>query len=186
MSNPTILLEQQFILAKQGDKKAFEELYLNLFTPVYRFIYVRVRNKELAEDICHAVFLKTLESLPRHSSSNNSPIAYFLTAARNTLIDHWRKKKDATLAHSTEEDEPEIASTLKGPHETLVEAEQTKELYEAMQNLNDEQREVLILKYINDRSTDEIANILDKSNDAVRQIQSRAIKQLRSHYKPVT
>lgn len=179
-------LEQQFILAKQGDKKAFEELYLSLFTPVYRYVYVRVRNKELAEDICHTVFIKALESLPQHASSNTSPIAYFLTAARNTLIDHWRKKKDTLLTHNSDEDPPELVSQRKGPHEMLVETEQTQELYAAMQDLNEEQREVLILKFINEQSADEIALIIGKSNDAVRQIQSRAIKQLRQHYKTTT
>lgn len=171
-------LEQRFILAKQGDKAAFEALYEELLKPVYRFILVRTRNKEVAEDLTHHIFLKALEALPGSTAKTTSPIAYFLTAARNTVIDHWRKKKD-TLVTAPEEVFESKPDPLPTPDKVLMETEQLTEIYNAMADLNDEQREVLILKFINDQPNDVIAKIIGKSQDAVRQIQSRALKQLR-------
>ena len=83
-NNPKILME----LAKGGDSEAFGHIYHLYLTPVYRFIYFRLRNKEEAEDLTQTVFLKVYQSIHAFQVKNQSPLAYFLTIARNTVIDH--------------------------------------------------------------------------------------------------
>lgn len=168
---------QLFLRAKQGDKAAFERLYADYVTPVYRSIYAKVRHRDTADDLTQVVFLKAFETLGRHTSGNTNPLTYFLSIARTTVIDHWRKKK-ITAVDLTEE--PELASSRPDPRETLEEQETHAALHLALTTLNDEQQEVIIQKFINELSTAEIAALLDKSEDAIRQIQSRAIRQLRT------
>lgn len=169
--------QQLFVRAKQGDKAAFERLYADYVTPVYRSIYAKVRHRDTADDLTQVVFLKAFETLGRHTSSNTNPLTYFLSIARTTVIDHWRKKKIAAVDLA---EAPEIISDRLGPHETLEEQETHAALHRALAALNDEQQEVIIQKFINQLSTAEIATLLNKSEAAVRQIQSRAIRQLRT------
>lgn len=171
-------LEERFILAKQGDKTAFEALYQELITPVFRFILVRTHNKELAEDLTQQVFLKALEALPKSKAPTKSPLAYFLTAARHTVIDYWRKKKD-TLVAAPEETFEHLVSPHPRPDAALIAEESWAEIALAMQDLSDEQHEVLTLLFINEQTTEDVAAITNKSTDAIRQIKSRALKQLR-------
>src|SRR3990167_9724255 len=79
---------------KNGDSVAFDELYIHVFTPIYRYVYFRVKRKEDAEDIAQTVFLRSYQSLPRFEDKGVSPLAYFYSIARNPEIDHWRKKRE--------------------------------------------------------------------------------------------
>ena len=80
-------------LAKDGDSEAFGLLYSKYFVPVFRYIYLRLKNKEEAEDLAQTVFLRVYKSLTRFRDQGKEPLAYFFTIARNAIIDYWRKKK---------------------------------------------------------------------------------------------
>lgn len=170
------LLEQ----AKKGDSDAFGELYEFYVTPIFRFIYFRVKNKEIAEDLTQTVFLKVYSHLDR--IENNYPRAYLYTVAKNVLTDHWRKKKTDTFDETAEDfqqpadDSPHIDAVI----DQKMQAEKIKA---SLDVLSDEQREVLVLKFIQEFSNKEIAAMLDKNEDAIRQTQCRALKVLRAHLK---
>lgn len=170
--------EEAFLRAKQGDKMAFEELYTELLTPVYRFILFKVGNRELAEDLTQNVFTKALEAIPKTQAKTPSPLAYLLTAARHTVIDYWRKKKEA-LADISEDVFDSQPDKTPSPHDRLIVEESYTEVMQAMHDLTDDQREVLLLIYLHEQTTAEVARILDKSEETVRQLKSRALKQLR-------
>src|SRR5262249_52813544 len=80
-------------LAASGDREAFGVLYAQYFTPIYRYIYVRVKTAEIANDLAQTVFLKVFERASEIEAPEN-PLSYFYTVARNLVIDHWRKKKE--------------------------------------------------------------------------------------------
>lgn len=92
-NDPKILMQ----LAKSGDAEAFGRLYELYFIPVFRYIYFRVKDKEETNDLTQTVFLKVFCSLPNFKGQNKSPLAYFFTVSRNTVIDHWRAKKEIRL-----------------------------------------------------------------------------------------
>ncbi len=173
-NDPKILMR----LAKSGDTGAFGRLYKLYFIPVFRYIYFRVRNKEEANDLTQTVFLKVFSALPNFREQNKSPLAYFFTVARNTVIDHWRTKKEIRLDNPENvfENFPDKAnSSLE-----IIEKEETAQAIRcAIQELTDIQREVIVLKFINDLPNKQIATLMGKTEEAVRQLQCRALRALR-------
>lgn len=173
--DPTKLME----LAQKGDKNAFGELYELYFTPVYRYIYYKTKNSEVCNDLVQDVFTKVYASIGRYSEQRTSPLPFFLTVARNTVIDYWRKKQDVILEDSvalfqnlpdTASDTPELVSIRKEEYSTVQ---------AALNTLQADHKRVIQLRFIDQLSTKEIASMLDKSEEAIRQIQCRALKGLR-------
>jgi RNA polymerase sigma-70 factor (ECF subfamily) len=165
--------------AKEGDVAAFGQLYEIYFTPIYRYIYLRVRNKAEAEDLVQGVFLKVYQSVGDFEERGSSPLAYFYTIARNTVIDFWRKKKE--VVENPEEILVKIPTPEESPQASIEKKETMAGVEKALENLTDEQQEVVIMKFINDLSNKEISEILGKSEEAIRQLQCRALKALRKN-----
>ena len=173
--NPSLLMNK----AGKGDKNAFGQLYELYYTPVYRYIYYKTSDKEVCNDLVQDVFIKVYSSLDRYSEQRSSPLPYFLTIARNTVIDYWRKKRDIII-----EDSHSIFGNLEdmsiATPETLSMREQDHgTVHVALSGLKEDHKEVITLRFINQLSTKEIASVLNKSEDAIRQIQCRALKLLR-------
>jgi RNA polymerase sigma-70 factor (ECF subfamily) len=162
------------IKAKQGDRDAFAQLYEQYLAPVYRYVLVRVSDAAAAEDITQTVFLKVYQSLSRYQPRSLSPIAFFFTIAKNTIIDHWKKKKELQLNEAIE---------LPDRAYDLTEQTNDKMILESIMNtlklLTSEHQEILNLKFIAGLTNKEIAEFLGKNEAAVRQMQCRALKQLR-------
>lgn len=168
-----LLLEQ----AKSGDATAFGELYRLYFAPIYRYVYFRVKHAEEAEDLTQSVFTKVYASLDAYEHRGRPLLAFLYTVARNTIIDYWRKKKSVTL------DDPErLQAEIDAAHKIVPELQDpfdTAMLRGAIQRLTDDQQEVVVLRFINDLPNRDIAEQLGKSEEAIRQLQSRALKALR-------
>lgn len=173
-------LKDQIEKAKAGDRDAFGYLYTEYLTPIYRFIYFRVKNQQEAEDLTQHVFIKAWEAMNRYQEKGFSLSAWLYVIARNTIIDFWKKKK-ADLV-----DEPEkIFGHLEDPkadhHRDMEQQERRVELLKAMQKLSDDQQTILTLKFINELSNKEIEEITGKNQDAIRALQYRGIKALRQY-----
>ena len=162
--------------AKEGESEAFSQLYELYFVPVFRYIFFRVQQKEVAEDLTQTVFLKAYKAVERFPTEGQSPLAYFFAIAKNTVIDYYRKKKDIP-------EDPERFTRredTKDTHMTNVEFRIDGErCLQAVKQLKSDQQEVIVLRFINEMTTAEIAEILGKNEDAVRQLQCRALKTLR-------
>jgi len=174
-NNPKELMR----LAKSGDSEAYGLLYELYFTPVFRYIYIRVREKEEANDLAQTVFLKIFSALPNFKEQNKSPLAYFFTVARNTVIDHWRTRKEIKVDDFDAIVE-RTADDSDNPHTSYERSENQELIQRALQELTDIQREVITLKFLSDLPNKEIAGLLRKTEEAVRQIQCRAIRSLKN------
>lgn len=163
-------------LAKSGDNLAFEQIYELYLTPVYRYIYLRVSSIDLAEDLCQTVFLKAFAGLKNFEVTEREPLGYFFTIARNTIIDNSRKK-NFLLAEDDFFDEVVDSKAL--PEQEFIDAEVRSYILEAVDRLDGDQRDVIIFKFLQEMDAKEIAKIMGKNPETVRQIQSRAIKKLR-------
>ncbi len=177
MENKNTDLKMLVILAKQGDAQAFDQLYTLFVTPIYRYIYLRLRDKQLSEDLTQTVFLKAYVSLKTYQDKNKPVLAYFFTIARNSIIDHVRKQSSRATADLSEvENKPDEKTNIPKEVDGLLANEQ---IIEKLSDLTEEQQEVIILKFINGFSNTEIAEILGKTEMAIRQLQSRGIRTLR-------
>ena len=146
MNNPEELNElvQQ---AKYGDSAAFTHLYDYYLTPIFRFIYFRVRTKEDAEDLCQQVFVKAWKALPEFEHEGTSFSAWLYRIARNTTIDYWRKKKSLSLdpsspAFHNRED------TAPTPDISAQKRDEAGLIRDSLHILNEDQQNILVLKFI--------------------------------------
>ena len=175
---PALLIKK----AKEGDAEAFGVLYTKYVTPIYRFVYLRVRSREDAEDLTQAVFMKAWNAMPRFEERGNPFSSLLYTIARNSVIDYWKKKKEVSL-----EDDAEMMQNIRDqdadPFADTLRREDTQNVLAALRRLSDDQQEIIALKFIQDLSNKEIAEITGKTEEAIRALQHRALKALREHFK---
>ncbi|PIY68840.1 RNA polymerase subunit sigma-24 [Candidatus Roizmanbacteria bacterium CG_4_10_14_0_8_um_filter_39_9] len=159
---------------KHGDSDAFGKLYLKYLDSIYRYIYFRVGQKqELAEDLSETVFTKAWENITKFKEHRGTLKAWLYMIAKNVVVDHYRKAKP-TIA--LDENITGVNSVI----ETEIEKnEDIRQLMSCLNQLTTEQKQVITMKYIEDMSNQEIAQILNKQEDAVRALQHRALQKLR-------
>lgn len=168
--------------AKDGDAGAFSSVYEQCFVPVFRYIYLRVKNKTEAEDLAQTVFLKAYQSLPKFEEQGRPFLAYLFTIARNAVIDFWRVNKRTVV------DDPDHALRIipdpkADPTGRLDDKHDAELVKQAIKSLTPDQQEVLSLKFMGELTYAEISKIIGKSEEAVRQLQCRGLKALRQHLK---
>jgi len=183
IDNNEIDAKELMRLAKDGDSEAFGLLYKKYFVPVFRYVYLRLKNKEEAEDLAQTVFLRVYKSLPRFQDQGKEPLAYFFTIARNAIIDYWRKKKDWKLDDDEEADKKEVNVNNNEAERISDRCDNAELVRQALSELDDTRREVIVLRFMEGFSNKEIAELIGKSEEAVRQIQCRALKFLRDKFK---
>jgi RNA polymerase sigma-70 factor (ECF subfamily) len=159
--------------AKAGDGEAFSELYEACVERVYRFIFFRVTDAQVAEDLTSQVFLKAWENLGRYRP-HGPFLAWLYAIARNTVIDNYRTRKQTV---SLDEAAPLAAQDDKLDELMQLQFE-IKSVQAAMQHLTQQQQEVITLKFIADYDTAEIAKHMGKSEGAIRALQMRALQAL--------
>lgn len=166
--------------AKKGDALSFGKLYDHYVKPIYRFIAVKVSVRQEAEDLTHEVFLTAWQKLPGFTFQGFPFSSWLYRIARNRVIDHYRTRKQ----HA---DIGEIDEKLLGiveSHEAGIDSGLTlRKIYGAMKQLTADQQDVLLLRFVDDMSPKEIAEVLDKTEGSVRIIQHRAIEALKKELK---
>jgi len=159
--------------AKSGDGEAFAQLYEAYLERVYRFIFFRVTDAQVAEDLTSQVFLKAWENLSRYHP-HGPFLAWLYAIARNTVIDNYRTRKQTV---SLDEAAPVAAQDDKLDDHLQLEFEM-QALRAAMRHLTQDQQEVVTLKFIAEYDTAQIAKQMGKSEGAVRALQMRALQAL--------
>lgn len=168
--------EKELILrAKQGDQQAVGELYDRHYEAVYQYIFYRITNKNFVDDLTADVFMRMLNNLEDYQERGRPFLAWLYTIARHLVIDHYREQKHKPDLPIKEE----LLSGERGkPAAHLVKQETSSCFTRALHHLTGPQREVIHSRFIEQRSTRETAEILDKTSEAVRALQYRALKAL--------
>ncbi len=164
------LIEQ----AKKFDPVALSELYKRHAQAIYRYVYYRVGDVEVAEDLVSEVFLKALEGIESFTYKGAPFASWLYRIARARVIDYFRRqaKRDHLSLDVTS------VSGKVAPH-TEVEAQlQREQLRLAIARLTEDQQQVIILKFIEGLSNAAVAQILDKTEGAVKSLQHRALASL--------
>ena len=161
--------ERLLIEAAQADPARFAELYDRHVDRVYAYVSRRAGNRGVAEDITSAVFEQALASLPKFEWRGVPFVAWLLRIAANALADHW--KREGRDAHESPPDVPD-----EKEHQDL---ERRLGLFQLVDRLPDAQRQVIQMRFVEERSIREVAAALDRSEGAVKQLQLRALETLR-------
>lgn len=165
---------------QQGDTEAFGELYDILLTPIYRYIFYKVQNQETAEDLTEEAFLKAWQNISKYKVGKHPFTAWLYRIAHNVTIDYFRSHEEVLEINE------EIFDDRKGlnPMRDTELFYNEKELSWALSRLPEVQKQVIILRYINELSNTEISEIVGKSELAIRIIHSRSLKALRELLEP--
>jgi RNA polymerase sigma-70 factor, ECF subfamily len=171
------LIEQ----SRAGNTQAFGELYDLFADKIFRFIKLKVKDLRQAEDILQDVFVKAWQALPKLPLENLNFNAWLYKVTSNTINDYFRKMYRAPeITELT--DTLDIASN-DNPAAAAQAASDASHINLALAELPSQYRQVLELRFIQDFSISETANILGKTNLAVRLLQHRALKQLQKTVK---
>lgn len=164
------------VRASGGDVAAFGQLYDRHVDAVYRYVYYRVRDDAEAEDLTSDVFMRALKAMPRYEP-RQAFLAWLYRIARNAVIDRARRGSrqvafEDAIAHPSPEHivEPDVELLARSDSDTLR---------TALRTLTPLQQEVIVLRFLEGYSTQEIARIVGKREGTVRGIQFRAMGALR-------
>jgi RNA polymerase sigma-70 factor (ECF subfamily) len=163
-------------LARQGDAEAFGLLYDHYQGSVYRFLFYRTRSSTLAEDLTSETFFRALRSMNGFRWQGKDFGAWLMTIARNLATDHF--KAGRTRLEMTTEDMSLHDDATDGPEGAVLAGLTNEVLMQALTELPAEQRDCLVMRFLQGMSIAETAAVLGRSDGAVKQLQLRGVRNL--------
>jgi RNA polymerase sigma-70 factor (ECF subfamily) len=163
---------------EEKGKELFTTLYDNHADAIFRFCYFKTGNRETAKDLTQDTFIKVFKYLGKEKIENHKAFVY--TIAKNTVIDFWRKAKSIPESHLPE-----------GFFESIAEKDNTDTAFDyptflsLLDKLSESDREVVILRYIEDMSSKDMAELLHERENTILVRISRAREKLRDLFKEI-
>lgn len=168
------------IEAKGGKTEAFGRLYDYYLPKIYRFILLKVGHREEAEDLSHQVFLKAWQNISGYSEKGFPFSSWLYRIARNSIIDSYRRSKPSVNI----DEAIGMEELVSRPDVGKIDDKKTiSEIMKFLQDLKGDEKDVVIMRFIEELSIKEIAESIRKSEGAVKVIQHRAIKKLKKMLK---
>src|SRR3990170_5601528 len=161
--------------AQQGDAAVISALYEHYHLGVYRYLYYRVGDQQTAEDLTSEVFLRMLRFLGGFQPPSSSFQAWLFQIARNLANDHFRNKEVRNQVRLEEH----MTVTVNDLDTSLDRSLASEGLRNALKELNDDQRDVIVLRFVAGLPIAEVAQALNKSENAIKGLQRRGLGALR-------
>lgn len=158
-------------------KKEFSKIYDQYIERIYRFIFLKVNSKEIAEDLTSETFLRTWEVFKNQNPKIENISGFLYQIARNLVTDFYREKGKIQILST------DLGRPIIDPRQNLEEKAKTdsdlERIMKTLKELNEDYQNAIIWYYIDDLPIQEIANLLGKTEAATRVLITRAIKSLR-------
>lgn len=168
--------ERLLVEAAQADPSKFDALYEQNFERVYFFIASRVHDRATAEDLTSEVFHKALANLPTYEWRSATFAAWLYRIASNAIADQFKRAK---REQQSDEDTFDLPVSAHISSREMESVERRALLFRLVEKLPEVQRRVICERFIEERSIKEIAQRLNKTEGAVKQLQFRAVQTLR-------
>ena len=173
MSQETEPEERLLIEAAQKDPSRFAELYEQNFHRVYAYIARRVRDRAEIQDLTAHVFHQALANIGKFKWKGSPFAAWLYRIAANAIADQAKRKMRESNEQATPASESSSAVDLE-------EVERRARLFGAVDKLPEDQRLVIVMRFADEKSIREIADVLGRSEGAVKQLQFRGLENLRN------
>jgi RNA polymerase sigma-70 factor (ECF subfamily) len=169
-------LEDEILIdrATAGDREAFGELYERYISRVYRHVFYMVNDVDVAQDLTEQTFLRALEAIQRYEKRGIPLLAWLLRIARNLSLNNQRVQRNNSSIRKNSEDA--VAASPESCCEAKLNGEEVRRAVGALEG---DQRQVIVLRFMDGLSYADVARVLGKSVGAVRVAQYRALRALR-------
>ena len=162
-------------------RKIFSKIYNRYIDKIYRFIFLKVSSEEIAQDLTSETFLRGWETFKEKNEEIENIQAFLYRIARNLVTDHYREKGKATVVSA------EFTSIID-PRQDLAEKAMYKSdlhmIRMALANLKEDYQNVIIWHYLDDLPIQEVAKMMDRTEEATRVLLHRALKSLKNELNP--
>lgn len=162
---------------QSGNTEQFTELYETYVQKIYSFVFHKTLHKETAEDLTSDIFLKAIDKIQSFNPKKASFQTWLFTLARNTVVDFWRSQRE----HKNIDDIWDL-DALEDLESDADKKLLHEKLHTHLQKISAKQREVLMLRYWQDLSFKEIAEITGQSEASLKMSVSRSIKKLKGGF----
>jgi RNA polymerase sigma-70 factor (ECF subfamily) len=163
-------------VANARDAEAFAELYDRYLDRVYRYIFVRIRSREDAEDLTEQVFLQAWSALPRFRWQGKPLQAWFYTIAQNALMDHYRRARPTT---SLDDESRPLHLAADGSNREIAQWLDADQLARAISELSPEQHQLIVYRFLDGHDTAQVAKLMEQRESSIRSLQYQALQKLR-------
>lgn len=171
--------EELLAKVKALDPAALQALHQRFHVPVARYIQFKVSNVTIAEDLVGEVFVRVLEGVHRGKLWRDSPQGWIMGIARHVVADYYRHKTRAKEVHLNSVSDNDLTTNEKnGPVEQAILNERKQLLWQAIEQLTDEQRDVVLMRFMGGISIKNVAEAINKTPGAVKALQHRALRAL--------
>lgn len=172
-------LDRLVLRMKRGERKATEEIYEKLVGKVFGFCMNRVRQRDIAEDLTQDIFLKLIDNVGTFDKKRGNFYVWFWRLARNTVVDHYRRRKESSFIDVGDENVERVVYEEKFSLDVKFELER---LGNFIGELSEEEKSFFELRYVSELSYGEIAEILEKSEGALRVMGVRLRKKIKEKF----
>jgi RNA polymerase sigma-70 factor (ECF subfamily) len=159
--------------AKGGDADAFGRIYDRFQPEIVRYLSHRTGDAETAQDLAQQVFLKAWQAIPRYQHRGAPFRAWLYRMAHNQMVDHFRARRPTVDVENIEIAEAPEAESF------VLTQEMNRHLQSALERLSEDHRQVLVLRFLMEKSASEIGDIMGRKEVTVRGLQMRALTALR-------
>jgi RNA polymerase sigma-70 factor (ECF subfamily) len=160
-------------------QEKFSRIYDDCVEKIYRFVFLRVNSKELAQDLTSETFAKCWESFRRDPNGIENPRAFLYKIAKNLVIDHYRGRAKVQMVNADLAD-IQIADPKNNTEQKAILASDMEAVSKAISGLNEDYQNAIIWHYLEDMPIKEVAGLLERSEEATRVLLHRAMKKLRT------
>lgn len=159
--------------AKSRDPEAFGMLYDEYVDQIFRYVYYKVGNLDESQDLTGQTFLKAFENIDSYEMRDVAFSSWLYRIAHNLVVDFFRR--ESKRENVPIDEQPPTPSPSGNPVESVLADLESERLYQAMNRLTHNQREVLVLKFIDNLSNAQVAEIMGISVGAVKSTQKRGL-----------
>ncbi|HEY8179796.1 MAG TPA: RNA polymerase sigma factor [Candidatus Limnocylindria bacterium] len=164
------------VLAAQADQAAFATLYRRYLERVYGYAFYQLGDHHDAEDVTERIFLAALRALPDFHDRGSTFRAWLFRIAHNTIVNAHRSR--ASRRTEPIPDNFQRAAPDADPAGQVALADELRDIRRVVAQMPDDRRQVILLRFVDDLSTAEIAEVLDRSPGAVRVLLHRSLRDL--------
>jgi RNA polymerase sigma-70 factor (ECF subfamily) len=162
--------------AQRGDTEAFGRLYDRYVDVVHRYAYARLGDRTLAEDVTSETFLRALRRIGTVSYRGRDVGAWFVTIARNLVLDHVKSGRNRYEVVSGDPVEP--GYTAEGPEPAVLRQLSSEAVLRCVRQLPPDQQECVVLRFLQGLSVAETAAVMNRNTGAIKALQHRALRRL--------